>query len=323
MSKKIYICCPGNVVTGGPELLHQFADSLRNEGVDSYMLYFPFDKTFSVPDAYKDYNVNIARYSDVRQDADSLVILPEVGSGFSTKFPLCTICIWWLSIDNFFGGDPNSLIVQSRHYIACALNRRMSFSKIKRCINLAQSEYASMFLKRKNIEPMLITDYLNNEHLSMDVYSEEKEDIIVYNPKKGVEISRKLIEKNKDWRFVPIINMTATEVKSLLLKSKVYIDFGNHPGKDRLPREAAMAGCCIITGTRGSAGNDIDVAIQEKYKLSENHIDFENRFESLVSLIFKNYTKFFLDFKTYREKIVSEPHDFKRQVKCFVEKYCK
>ena len=28
-------------------------------------------------------------------------------------------------------------------------------------------------------------------------------------------------------------NLTTKQVKELLLKSKVYIDFGNHPGKDR------------------------------------------------------------------------------------------
>lgn len=27
-------------------------------------------------------------------------------------------------------------------------------------------------------------------------------------------------------------------------KAKVYIDFGFHPGKDRIPREAVMCGAC-------------------------------------------------------------------------------
>ena len=47
--------------------------------------------------------------------------------------------------------------------------------------------------------------------------------------------------------------MTPEQVVDLMSESKVYIDFGNHPGKDRIPREAVINGCCVITGVRGSA----------------------------------------------------------------------
>ena len=33
-----------------------------------------------------------------------------------------------------------------------------------------------------------------------------------------------------------LIGMTTEEMRSCMSKSKVYIDFGNHPGKDRIPR---------------------------------------------------------------------------------------
>ena len=47
--------------------------------------------------------------------------------------------------------------------------------------------------------------------------------------------------------------MTSKEVQELLSKCKVYIDFGHFPGKDRVPREAAMCNCCIITGKYGAS----------------------------------------------------------------------
>ena len=40
MSKKIYIACPANVATGGPELLHQLCHKLRKKGYISYMYYY-------------------------------------------------------------------------------------------------------------------------------------------------------------------------------------------------------------------------------------------------------------------------------------------
>ena len=72
---------------------------------------------------------------------------------------------------------------------------------------------------------------------------------------------------NLHWKAIE--NMSTEEVAELLNRSKVYIDFGNHPGKDRFPREAAISGCCIITGQRGAAANDIDVMIPRSYKFPD------------------------------------------------------
>ncbi len=36
-------------------------------------------------------------------------------------------------------------------------------------------------------------------------------------------------------------------------KAKLYIDFGYHPGKERMPREACLLDCCLIIGKDGSA----------------------------------------------------------------------
>ena len=53
-----------------------------------------------------------------------------------------------------------------------------------------------------------------------------------------------------------------------MMESKVYIDFGNHLGKDRIPREVA-SGCCIITGKTGADKYKEDVYIGEKFKFDE------------------------------------------------------
>ena len=67
-----------------------------------------------------------------------------------------------------------------------------------------------------------------------------------------------------DWR--PIENMTPAQVQELLASAKVYIDFGNHPGKDRIPREAAVSGCVVLVGKRGAAINDVDINIPAEFK---------------------------------------------------------
>ena len=50
----------------------------------------------------------------------------------------------------------------------------------------------------------------------------------------------KLLIKKNDFNFVPLINLNNDEIINTLSKSKIYIDIGSHPGKDRLPREAAL-----------------------------------------------------------------------------------
>jgi hypothetical protein len=103
--------------------------------------------------------------------------------------------------------------------------------------------------------------------------------------------------------------MPREEVIKLLQKAKVYIDFGHHPGKDRLPREAAILGCCVITGKRGSAKFFEDVPIPDEYK-------FEDKEESIPEIIdkikdcFENYEERYKDFEYYRQFIKNEPQKF-------------
>ena len=43
------------------------------------------------------------------------------------------------------------------------------------------------------------------------------------------------------------------QIINIFKKTKIYLDFGYHPGKDRMPREAVLFNNCIITNKRGSA----------------------------------------------------------------------
>ena len=103
--------------------------------------------------------------------------------------------------------------------------------------------------------------------------------------------------------------MTRDDVVKNLLESKVYIDFGNHPGKDRFPREASILGCCIITGKKGCAHYYEDIPINDEYKFEEK--------EDTIPLIIRkieecitHYDKKIIDFENYRLKIMNEKNQF-------------
>ena len=103
--------------------------------------------------------------------------------------------------------------------------------------------------------------------------------------------------------------MTTQEVVQLVRSAKVYIDFGNHPGKDRIPREAAIGGCIVITGKKGSAAFEEDVPIPNKYKFDEEKNTNVEIIETLKFAL-ANYEEEQKLFKNYINVISEEKNEF-------------
>jgi len=312
MLGKVFVCCPGGSVSGGPELLHQLVDSLRSLGCEAYISYYPFGSSFDRTSAYLKYDAPVAKIED---NSLNTVVLPEVVTRFARHINYAKVAIWWLSVDNYYGVLRNNFLDDIFGFVKEFLKGRLRISEMQGYNHYAQSFYAKDFLSSKGINAVSLTDYLGQVHLDQNPSVDGRVDSILFNPKKGVKTTQKLISNNPDINFVPLINMTSSEVSAALSKAKIYIDFGHHPGKDRFPREAAVAGCCVVTGRQGSANNDFDLVISKKYKLDEYSSSFLNDFRCLANNIFNNYESCFNDFSSYRERIKEEPKEFHEQVK--------
>ena len=83
------------------------------------------------------------------------------------------------------------------------------------------------------------------------------------------------------------LGFNTKQIINIYNKTKVYLDFGYHPGKDRMPREAALFNNCIITNKKGSAKNKLDIPINDKYKFEEKN-QFRKDIKNHIK-IFKNY----------------------------------
>lgn len=148
---------------------------------------------------------------------------------------------------------------------------------------------------------------------------------VLYNPFKGIHYTdeiRKRSESSK-MRFTPIgggehgnERISAQEVTSILHRAKVYIDFGPHPGMDRIPREAALANCIIITNKAGSAAYAEDVPIPEQYKVGEFNVDAIHKL--LVDSL-ENYETRTKNFDKYREWINGQTKRMEDCVGSFLE----
>lgn len=297
---KIYIACLKNLVTGGIELLHQLCHELNTyNDIDAY-IWFEDEKDAIIPEPYRKYGNFVAINS--RPSKDTVLIFPEVwvSKANSEKYRDHQKVIYWESVDYYIQWIPAS--------------QYLKFPE--GTIHIAQSYYACNWLKENaNIDAIYVTDYLNDEYMNADLSKPRKRQIL-YNPKKGLDVTTRLITQMPNETFIPIMDMSVSQVKALMEESMLYIDFGNHPGKDRIPREAAMCGCCVITNCQGSANYFEDVPIPFVYKFPDNFI-YEAPKQIKLSL--DNYDVLNRDFELYREMIKAEKAKFKYGVSLLVK----
>jgi hypothetical protein len=317
--QKIVVCCP-HAITGGPELLHQLVHELRKMGQDAQIAYYPFEQTFACPEPYKKYDAPQGPLIDA---TDTFVVVPETATWIIKRLKKARVGVWWLSVDYYFLALHQSILKDVYHRFRSLvrgyrglIRGRVPLFRMRHLTHFTQSHYAERFLAKANISSTPLTDYLGSDHLTQPFApgTRTKEDIIAFNPKKGQKQTRALMRAYPSIRFVPIQNMTPKQVAELLGRAKVYVDFGHHPGKDRPPREAAMAGCCVITGRAGSARYHEDVAIPDKYKLDDGRAEYVKKFGELIEEIFGDFESHAQDFDDYRSRIIEEPATFKKQV---------
>ena len=329
----IYVLCPGNFKSGGPELLHQLVNqinSIKGE-VGAKIAYFNYS------DKLKPYDDSLVKYvpnawtieSDVIDDSDNIVVIPEMFVNKMKNYKKSKRYIWWMSVDNFkftnsfrdmweTGGFSHAVkwTLKGKGYNKVSLVKQAD-------MQLCQSYYSLDYLMKLGLPPKkckFLSDYLNKSYLNnLESLNYPKKDIVLYNPKKGMKFTKRIIEsssKNVNW--MPLINMTNSEVQDLMRKAKVYIDFGEHPGKDRIPRESAISGCCVITDKQGSAAYYKDVPIMDEFKFDRKKENIPRILDKIYDCL-KNYDKNSKKFESYRSHILGERSQFESDVKAIFD----
>ena len=265
---KVHVLCPASSVTGGPEALHQLVDAGQRLGHDMAMVYLPEDDPDPTPEVFRMYRPRVVK--DIVDAPDSVVVVPETGTLQLLELKHATRALWWLSVEHY---AMRAEALRQAHGLARS-PLDFVFDPRFGVVHLAQSEYARQWVAQRGVAPLMLTDYVRDELLerARALRHGAKEDVVAYNPKKGLAFTQQLMAASPATiRWVPIENMTPLEVAQLLGRAKVYVDFGPHPGRDRIPREAALCGAVVITNTQGSAGNGVDVPIPADCKFDERH----------------------------------------------------
>lgn len=303
---EILVATPKDYATGGVELLHQLVYELNTyNNIDAKIWYVQNAKGHHP--AYNKYNNPWT--NDEPKDKNTILIFPEIwANNINTNSYKDNICIiYWESVDNYLSKVPNK---DNIHFP-------------KSVYHMVQSHYALDFLLNKvkvdKSKVLFVSDYLNDNYLNLNISSHNRIKQVLYNPVKGLNFTNKIINAATGIDFIPIKMMNIEQIIFIMKSSMVYIDFGDHPGKDRMPREAAICGCCIITGLNGAAKFKEDINIHDEYK-------FERKEESIpfiidkIHYIFNHFEDCYKDFNYYRDIIKSEYDLFKTGVSILVKK---
>ena len=287
-SPKIYINIPAQAIAGGVESLFQLADAINNVGGESIVLW---DRQYSdpIPVKYKHYNI---QYSEnVEDTSDNWIIYPEVWTEKLGTYKNMKKAIWWLSVDNNHGKF-----------------KEFSDSNIT---HFYQSFYALNFLQKNGVEKYLpLFDYIPSKYTESTYDISQKRNIVCYNPVKGLEITNQIKFFNPDIEFTPIVGMGEEQIINLLKISKIYIDFGHHPGRDRIPRESAILGNCVLTNSKGASGFYNDIPVNKQYKTSN-----VEEIGTVIRNCFENFDKVIDEFSLYRSSIRSQKEQLHNLVK--------
>lgn len=308
----LYIIAPENRVSGGPELAHQLCNAVNHlSDIKAQMCYVTTVKPYRLavdipaPAPYEIYSTTHVTDISMVNNEESIVVVPEGLTPSMQMIPRAKKILWWMSVDN---------------YIKSTYEGNLQYIKENTYLHLFQSYYSIDYVNKKmpGVDGLFLSDYINEAHGKFIYPAEFRHNIALYNPAKGYDDLKPLIEK-ADWLdWVPLANMEVERVVLMMQAGKIYVDFGEHPGKDRIPREAASNGCVVITNRKGSAAFEKDVPIPEQFKFEDpaSSLDEIDKLMHKICDDFKDYQDMFAG---YRDFIKKEKEEFDKDVIKLVE----
>jgi hypothetical protein len=283
--QKFILRINGKKKTGGPTATFQLAKCLKNYGLSVTLLYDD-DQCYEY---FKDWHIKyLEDYSgfwtmeSIYNIKNSIVILNDTSTSDINKLSNSnTIWLYMQSVDNciLFGTRASRFEGSVRILKNCFKDFRKSYTFRWNSISdriqliLTQSSYGNDFHSRlnANIPYFYIGDFIDHDlkqinKIILNNLSSSKI-IISYNPVKGKILFKicKFFARNIE--FKPVQGITSENLQAYLASSDCYVDFGGLPGKDRLPREATVAGIPSFFFKRGAGVNGTDFPCVSIFKL--------------------------------------------------------
>lgn len=305
-------------MTGGPMAIHQAAAACLAQGADARILYSWRSKSVprvgsdgrgrmrrrlfgaKIPDALQAYGVPHSEYIH----PDDHIVLPEARLDLALwllENGFANVHFWWLSVDNFPLSRVNHLNV-----------RRM----IHQVHNACQSAYAMDFVKAHGARSAyMLTDYTQlPDFAQAPPPLAARQFDIAYLPKKAHGARDVIARLEKRFKLTRIEGLDRQGVLDRLCDTRIFLDLGHHPGKDRLPREAALCGGVPMVRYAGAASHATDVPLPEPLLIPTEDFFDEETLAARIEAVLDDPDRFTGALDAYRDTIRSEKAAFEAEI---------
>lgn len=280
---QIIILCPQGIRTGGPEAAFQLSDALIRKGVDARMWLITNEDLASLRDLMgkggRLANINLEfperinpvqeydRYQwrpvdKIAAGEDAVFVLPEIYIWMAPLLLGMRWVLWWLSVDNAFRALSET---------------NLNLIRLPNIVHAAQSAYAQAFAGALGLPSIPLSDYtivparqVNAVDLRPMRVSINAGNKVIFNMN---ELSGLLQAYCPGLEIVKIAGLSRDQVYEAFATSRVFVDLGNLPGKDRMAREALLLGCHIVVGAAGAGAHETDFPINALYRPVPHQLD--------------------------------------------------
>lgn len=313
--------------TGGPMALHQAAANLNALGGRASVMYITDREIGAGDHAFAQYGNQIYMRAGLRQsrpDAglkmfdvahcksaarDSHFILPELWPDMAAaliRHGCPNVYLWWLSVDNF----PLTF-----------LNQLANQQLIRQCHNLCQSAYAADFLQKNGASRIsMLSDYIDLTPQTPLLPCAARDIDIAYLPAKARGAETQVECLRAQYNVVALQDMSREQVLHTLSRSKIFLDFGHHPGKDRVPREAALCGAIPMVRHVGAARFPADVPLPKALLLPTEVFFQEEMLLARIKSVLAAPERFEDDLNRYRSHIQGQKAVFETELKALLQR---
>jgi hypothetical protein len=323
--KRFVILAPQKVRTGGPEACFQLSDALIQSGAKAQMwlmsdweirllIYARRFKESAVSRLLKGNGrrTPIAEYAHYLMepleghlfDEPSILVLPEVFSWLISRVPDEQVILWWLSIDYAFSS---------------LAHINLNHLRQPRVRHAFQSAYAHDVIKSLGFGGAMLSDYTVVPAKRLEPI-ERRPMRLCLSAGSKIIFDLNLLEK-KIRSLIPgveillIRNMTREEVYNNFATSRLFVDLGHFPGKDRMAREALLLGCNVVLASAGAGRHPGDYPFPDDYRWAM--VDLAQLVGTIEDML-KNPADHNAFFEAARKKITDEKLTFQSEVEAIV-----
>jgi hypothetical protein len=322
---------------------------LRENGINAVMAFYGDGYNDPMHPNYKKYRCPWTLVRKISDDYDVCAIAPETAVDKIIRFKKAKKIIYWLAVDNYvlslyrpsklgfiqftikkYFFDPHIVyaiitgnsVIYYNAYVASYVKSLIDAKAVSvpdADLHLVQSLYAKEFLSSYDVgnnNIVMIREPLEEEFLerSKEVIQHEKIDVVAFNARKAYPLTFKLVKALRRHGIVvlDLKNVGKDRMIKILSKSKIFLDIGLHPGRDRPPREAVVLDNITIVNNHGGCYHFADCMIPVEFKWNcylDQDINYHKSIYDIEHYL-ENYEYYIKKFYSFKQYILQEPSLF-------------